>query len=170
LPPRRKISAIQLPAAAPPRIAPSRRSLLKLRWPAPPSTRRLPLTKPDRRQLAEILNHFWRECATTPIQLEVNFVEEREIRLLQRNFLQDDSATDVITFDLGAAPDGWRVAAIAVCVPVAKNYAAQYGVSLREELLRLIIHGALHLLGYDDHTAVGRKRMRYAENKILRQM
>jgi len=130
--------------------------------------RRIPLTKRDTQQLREILNQVWSRQATAPINLEVNFVDAAIIRVLHRDFLQEASATDVITFDLGETPDGWRIGTLAICVPVAQDYAKRYGVSLREELQRLVIHGVLHLLGYDDHTTAGKKRMRRKENGILR--
>ena len=98
------------------------------------------------------------------------FVDAQQISAWHRDFLQDPSATDVITFDLGATPDGARLAALAVCVPVAQYYATRYKVSLREELWRLIIHGTLHLLGYNDHAAAAKKHMRLAENKILKRL
>lgn len=118
----------------------------------------------------DVLNKFWQEHATTALVLEVNFVDAQQISAWHRDFLQDPSTTDVITFDLGSTPDGARLAALAVCVPVAQNYASRYGVSLREELWRLVIHGVLHLLGYDDHAAAQKKRMRQTENKILKQL
>lgn len=99
--------------------------------------------------------------------MEVNFVDDHEIRALHRNFLQDDSPTDVMTFDLGATPAGWRVAVITICLPVARQHAERWHISWRQELLRLVIHGVLHLLGYDDHTPAGRRQMRHHENKIL---
>jgi probable rRNA maturation factor len=139
---------------------------LKLKIAAPPRL----LTKPETRRLAETLNRLWNDFAAAPTHVEVNWVDENTIRALHRDFLQDDSPTDVITFDLGATPEGWRMTAIAVCVPVAQKHAGLYGVSWREELHRLVIHGALHLLGFDDHTTAGKKRMRYYENKILRQL
>jgi probable rRNA maturation factor len=119
----------------------------------------------------QVLNRFWREHAPAAgtTSLEVNFVDEKTIRALHDDFLRDPSATDVITFDLGAMPEG-RLAAIAVCVPVAENYAERHGASLREELHRLVIHGVLHLLGYDDHTAAGKRLMRHREDEILRQI
>jgi len=125
----------------------------------------------------QVLNRFWRKHAprAAATSLEVNFVGEKAIRALHDDFLRDPSATDVITFDLGATPwpgrpEGRRLAAIAVCVPVAQNYARRHGASLREELHRLVIHGVLHLLGYDDQTAAAKKRMRRRENEILRQI
>ncbi len=121
--------------------------------------------------MTQVLSRFWSKHAphAGTTSLEVNFVDEKTIRALHDDFLRDPSATDVITFDLGAMPDG-RLAAIAVCVPVAENYAKRHGASLREELHRLVIHGALHLLGYDDHTAAAKKLMRRRENEILRQI
>ena len=128
------------------------------------------LTKLDIHRLKQALNAVWRAHAATATHLEVNFVDEKMISALHRDFLQDDSPTDVITFDLGVTPACERIAAIAICVPVAKRYAERYRVPLREELKRLVIHGVLHLLGFDDHTVAGKKRMRFFENKTLRQL
>lgn len=111
---------------------------------------------------------MWVDHDAFPTSIEVNFVDEKEIRALHRDFLQDDSITDVITFDLGSTPDGWRLAMITICLPVARFYAERYRVNLSQELKRLVIHGALHLLGYDDHTPAQKRQMRYYENKILR--
>lgn len=111
---------------------------------------------------------MWRQRANASLNLEVNFVDKATISQLHHDFLQDASATDIITFDLGATPEGWRIAVLAVCVPVAQDYAKIYGVSLRQELQRLVIHGVLHLLGYNDHTPVEKKQMRRAENVLLR--
>jgi len=135
---------------------------------AAPLPRRTLLTKNDRQCLNNVLNSVWRRRAKASINLEVNFVDAATISQLHRDFLQDAAATDVITFDLGATPEGWRVAALAICMPVALDYAKAYGVSLREELHRLVIHGVLHLLGYDDHTPAARKQMRRKENTLLR--
>jgi probable rRNA maturation factor len=149
-----------------------RRPLLKIQWSAQPSIRRLSLTNRETQRLTQVLNRFWWEHAprAKATRLEVNFVDEKAIRALHDDFLQDPSATDVITFDLGATPDGHRLAAIAVCVPMAKSYAKRHGASLREELHRLVIHGVLHLLNYDDRTAAAKKLMRRREDEILRQV
>ncbi|MGH7598523.1 MAG: rRNA maturation RNase YbeY [bacterium] len=136
---------------------------LRRRWP------RL-LTRLEARRLSQALNEAWRDHAAAAIQLEVNFVDENTIAELHRDFLQDDSFTDVITFDLGVTPASERIAAIAICVPVAERYAERFNVPLREELQRLVVHGALHLLGFDDHTLVERRQMRYYENRILQNL
>ncbi|MCI0693996.1 rRNA maturation RNase YbeY [candidate division KSB1 bacterium] len=128
------------------------------------------LTKLEARRLLQALNEVWRDHAAPAAHLEVNFVDENTIAELHRDFLQNASSTDVITFDLGVTPASVRIAAIAICVPVAKRYAERFNVPLREELQRLVIHGALHLLGFDDHTAVEKRRMRYYENKTIQRV
>lgn len=128
------------------------------------------LTRLETRRLSQVLNEVWGAHTTTATHLEVNFVDENTIVELHRDYLQDTSATDVITFDLGVTPTSERIAVIAICVPVAKHYAERYNVPLRNELQRLIIHGALHLLGFDDHTMLEKKQMRYYESRILRRL
>jgi rRNA maturation RNase YbeY len=124
-------------------------------------------TRLEARRLAQALNEVWRDHAAPATHLEVNLVDENTISELHRDFLHDASSTDVITFDLGPTPGNERIAVIAIGVPVAKRYAERYRVPLHEELQRLVIHGALHLLGFDDHTAAEKRRMRYHENKTL---
>jgi probable rRNA maturation factor len=165
--PRRMRTKIRPAAAARQKTAPPNPRLLNLQLSALPSRRRQFLTKRDTHRLIKILNQLWIERAATAINLEVAFVDEKKIRALHQQFLQNPSETDVMTFDLGATPEARRIAAIAICVPVAQHYAERYGVSLRAELLRLIIHGALHLLGFDDHTPAEKQRMRYYERKLL---
>jgi rRNA maturation RNase YbeY len=137
--------------------------VLRRQWP------RL-LTRLEARRLSQALNEFWRDHAAAATHLEVNLVDENTISALHRDFLQDVSSTDVITFDLGVTPASERIAAIAICVPVAERYAERYAVPLCEELQRLVIHGALHLVGFDDHSTAEKKRMRYYENKTLRRL
>lgn len=116
----------------------------------------------------DVLNLVWGQRAPASLHLDVNFVDRATISRLHHNFLRDATPTDIITFDLGMTPEGWRMATLAICVPVAQDYAQAYGVSLRVELQRLVIHGVLHLLGYDDLTPTAKKQMRREENKLLR--
>ncbi len=102
--------------------------------------------------------------------VSVAFVGRRRIRALNRRHLHHDRDTDVIAFTLTDAPapgrSGARKAAsrpplatlrlatglvcdIYVCVPVAAAQARRFGVSAREEVRRLVVHGVLHVLGYD---------------------
>ena len=82
-------------------------------------------------------------------------ITDQEIRRLNREFRGKDKPTDVLAFSMGE--DG-VLGDIAISTETAKKNAKRYGVSYRAELKRLVIHGVLHLLGYDH----GRK-MRHAE-------
>lgn len=140
------------------------KNFLSLKLPRTSSARRL-LGKSER--LVAELRALWATHEETATEVEVNFVDEPAIQTLHANYLDDASATDIITFDLGVSPEGVRLAALYICPEVAQRYAARYKVTQKRELQRLIAHGVLHLLGYDDHSPRDKRRMRAAENKIL---
>jgi probable rRNA maturation factor len=89
--------------------------------------------------------------------LSVTFLGPARMRALNRAHLRHDRPTDVISFAL-PGPDGRLVGDIYVCPSVARAQAREAGVPPREELVRLIVHGALHLLGYDHPEGAGRFR------------
>lgn len=140
------------------------KKLLRLKLPRTASARRL-LGKSDR--LIAELRALWAEHEDTAAEVEVNFVDEPTMQTLHADYLDDASATDIITFDLGVSPEGARLGALYICPEVAKRFAARYKATPKREAQRLIAHGILHLLGYDDHSLHDKRRMRAAENKIL---
>lgn len=78
--------------------------------------------------------------------LSVTLLSEGEIAELNRRWLGRDEPTDVISFELG---DDELMADVYVAPEVARRRAREAGVTLREELARLTIHGVLHALGHD---------------------
>jgi len=81
-------------------------------------------------------------------EISVAFLGDEEITALNRDYLEHDRPTDVISFalhDEGEAPLG----DVYVGVPQALRQAEELGVDPREEILRLAVHGTLHVLGYD---------------------
>jgi rRNA maturation RNase YbeY len=93
--------------------------------------------------------------------LSVVFVGHSTMRRINRVFLGHDYSTDVISFPLR---DGWGVdAELYINLDRAKTQARQYRVPFSHEVRRLLIHGTLHLLGYDDTTTAKRKRMQRQE-------
>jgi probable rRNA maturation factor len=101
--------------------------------------------------------------------LSVAFVGRRRIRTLSRRYLRRDRETDVIAFTLSGAP-GVVVGDVYVAPEVAARAARRYGVPLREEVLRLVVHGVLHVLGYDhpDGTSRTRGPMWAVQERLLR--
>jgi len=78
---------------------------------------------------------------------------------LHRKFLGQSGATDVLTFQHGE---------IFISVDTARRYARAFGNSLLRELKLYIVHGLLHLHGFDDRTPADAKRMKNTQEKILR--
>jgi len=150
-----------------PRTSRERIPVLKLRLPQTTFAKR---TLTNRKRLSALLQELWRTRDPHCADVEVNFVSEATIRDLHQRFLRDSTPTDIITFDLGMTPHQHRLAAIYICPEVAQRHAERFKTSITEELQRLVIHGVLHLLGYDDKSPSQRQRMRTRENQILRSL
>jgi len=101
--------------------------------------------------------------------LSVTFVGRRRIRTLSRRYLRRDLETDVIAFALSGAP-GVVVGDVYVAPDVAAVAARRYGVPVREEVRRLVVHGVLHVLGYEhpDGTSRTRSPMWALQERLLR--
>lgn len=87
--------------------------------------------------------------------LSVAFVTNAAIRKINRQFLQHDFATDVISFPLGTD----LVGELVISAEFAVGEAKARRIPVEEELLRYVAHGILHLLGYDDHRPADKARM-----------
>jgi rRNA maturation RNase YbeY len=104
---------------------------------------------------------------------EINyiFVTDREIHKINEKFLNHSYPTDVIAFDLSDEMiELGRTAEIYISIDRAIEQAERYKVKFENELARLIIHGLLHLAGYDDQGRKERERMRRRENYYLRKL
>jgi len=105
-------------------------------------------------------------CSRT-VELEVALVDDATIARLNRRYLGHRGPTDVITFPGGTAPGDRVLGEIVISVPRAREQAHRAGWSLRREVALLLVHGILHLRGYDDLTPTGAARMRARERVIL---
>jgi probable rRNA maturation factor len=85
-------------------------------------------------------------------------VSDRRMAQLHRKFMQLSGATDVITFQHGE---------IFISVETANRNARRFGNSLEHELRLYIVHGFLHLHGFDDRTEAAARKMQKAQEKIL---
>jgi probable rRNA maturation factor len=98
--------------------------------------------------------------------LGVIFVDHKMSRTINRQFLAHDYPTDVIAFEYGDDEDE-KWGEIYVNVQKAREQAIEYGVSYEDELTRLIIHGLLHLTGYDDQNDASRAKMKRREDELV---
>ena len=101
-------------------------------------------------------------------ELGIVLVSAKEMASLNESFLGHEGPTDVITFDYSESgtPAGIR-GEIFICVSEAERQAKLFGTDWQSEVVRYIIHGILHLAGYDDLHPVARKKMKHQENRLM---
>ena len=102
--------------------------------------------------------------------LELVFVDDDRMRILNRKYKKVNRATDVLSFDIGGDP-GFGVDDFSGCVFISSDKALtnsfRFDTVLTNEILLYIIHGILHLAGYDDMTPRDRQRMSKKESEVL---
>lgn len=99
-------------------------------------------------------------------EISVAMVDDPTIHRLNRQYLDHDYPTDVLSFELER--DATRLEGeIIVSVDTAERTAREVGVETTDELFLYVAHGTLHLLGYDDNTPARRTEMRQMERKYL---
>ncbi len=97
--------------------------------------------------------------------LSVVYTNNARIRAINRKHLNHNYVTDVITFEIEPRPA--LEAEIYINLDRARRQAKQYRQSFTEETRRLLIHGMLHVMGYDDASPTARERMRREEDALL---
>jgi rRNA maturation RNase YbeY len=97
--------------------------------------------------------------------ISVIFCSDNYILDVNIKYLGHDYFTDIITFDYC---EGDRLSGdLFISIDSVRENAAHYGTEFEDELNRVIVHGILHLIGYDDHTAAQKKEMRAKEDYYL---
>lgn len=97
--------------------------------------------------------------------INIIFCSDNYILDVNMKYLQHDYFTDIITFDYceGKVLSG----DLFISVDSVRENSIEFGTDFEEELHRVIVHGVLHLIGYDDHTDEDKKVMRQKENYYL---
>jgi len=143
--------------------------------------------KINRPLLKKTIHTLLQEFKIEQVEIGICLVAAPEMTRLNETFLQHAGSTDVITFDYlaeGRAGRPLRAATfgahevpcpvlhgdIYVCVDEAVLQAGRFGTRWQSEIVRYIIHGFLHLLGFDDSNPAGRRKMKREENRWLREM
>ncbi len=94
--------------------------------------------------------------SSSSVHVSVTFVSQDRVRELNQRHLDRSDTTDVIAFAL--PHPGLLVGDVYVCPAVARRTARETGVSEAEEILRLVVHGTLHVLGYEHPEGAERRR------------
>lgn len=114
---------------------------------------RVPLA---RRRVAEIARAVLRAEKVRRARLSIAFVDDARIARLNRRHLGHGGATDVISFALSDDAAEGLVGDIYIAPAIARRNAIEQGIPARDELTRLVVHGVLHVVGYDHPEGAGR--------------
>lgn len=99
--------------------------------------------------------------------LNIIFCSDDELLAYNRDFLQHDYYTDIITFDLSPSAKAPLEAELYISIDRVRDNAKTLGVAYGKELHRVIFHGLLHLLGYKDKQKSDQAIMRSMEDKFM---
>lgn len=97
--------------------------------------------------------------------INIIFCSDNYLLDINQRFLQHDYFTDIITFDY--CEGEYLSGDLFISVDSVSENAVEFGTEFSEELSRVIVHGILHLIGYDDHTKKDQLQMRAKENYYL---
>lgn len=97
--------------------------------------------------------------------INIIFCSDNYILDINQRFLEHDYFTDIITFDY--CQKDVLSGDLFISVDSVRENSIEYGTEFSEELSRVIVHGLLHLIGYDDHNAKDKKIMRQKEDYYL---
>jgi probable rRNA maturation factor len=127
-------------------------------------------------QILKVAKTILRHEGVQKASLSIVFVTRQRIKALNKKFLHRDHSTDVLAFDLRDGAFLGRkekrklkviTGDIIISTDAAWKNSRIYGTALSQELALYIIHGILHLLGFDDHRSGDIKKMRKKEQEIL---
>ena len=120
----------------------------------------------NKRIIHSIVGYLKNELNFSINEVAVNFISSREITYLNIKYLNHNNSTDIITFNYSgnnSELDG----EIFISVDDCRNNAQTFGVKFDEEMVRLLIHGFLHLLGYNDKNKSEKKKMFDLQENLL---
>jgi probable rRNA maturation factor len=135
--------------------------------------RRRPINNSKIEKAAEKILALLKQPRLSGAELSILFVGDRRMRQLNSDFRGIPRSTDVLSFETaipvqGETPNPVVLGDIVICIPKAEEQARSAGISFYEEVFRLMIHGVLHLVGYEHEVSeYGARAMRRKEKMIL---
>ena len=122
--------------------------------------------------LSKIAHRALEVLGLSKVELSNAIVSDAQIKRLNKLYRNKDKPTDVLSFPIGEKVEDWLILGdIVISVDTAKRQAKELGHSLEEELKRLLVHGLVHLLGYD-HELGGEEEKKFFELEefVLREL
>ena len=123
----------------------------------------------DVEKLEKILQEMLDYLKLKNVEVSVLLVDNKEIKKLNEEWRGKDKPTDVLSFPINEeAPYGCKLLGdIVISVPYAKEHAKEFGNTFQEEMVRLLAHGLLHLLGYDHERSEEDAKIMFQKEKEL---
>jgi probable rRNA maturation factor len=114
---------------------------------------------------------LFEELSRDEFEIGISIVGEEAMTQMNESYLRHKGSTDVITFDYkDATRPNLLTGEVFVCLDEALAQAPRFRVMWPNELVRYIVHGILHLCGFDDKTAAARRKMKREENRLMRRL
>ncbi|WP_457640096.1 rRNA maturation RNase YbeY [Persephonella sp.] len=129
------------------------------------------ITKKFIRETAE---KVLKELGLDSVELSITLTDDETIKEINRQWRKKDKPTDVLSFPIDEKPPGYRyrvLGDVVISLPYAKRQAEEIGIPYRDEVVRLLIHGILHLLGYDHEVCPAEaKKMFSLQDRIFEKL
>jgi probable rRNA maturation factor len=122
----------------------------------------------DRGRLREIARGVLEGESVKDYEISLAFVDNATIHRLNKQYLDHDEPTDVLSFPYSAANAKKLEGELVIGAEIAQTQATERGHDVQAELALYVIHGLLHLCGYDDKSAADEKAMRERERHYLK--
>tara|TARA_A100001011_G_scaffold187023_1_gene195595 strand:+ start:103 stop:537 length:435 start_codon:yes stop_codon:yes gene_type:complete len=115
--------------------------------------------------IIQLINLSLKATKYNQVKINLIFCDNDKLNSFKRKYFDDDVLTDIVTFPI--KNDNDLEAEIYISIEMAKLNADEFNVSLNNELSRLIIHGVLHLIGFNDNTKDAKKIMFSKQEEII---
>ncbi len=115
--------------------------------------------------IVQLINLSLEATKYNQVKINIIFCNNDKLNSFKQEYFNDDALTDIITFPI--KNDNDLEAEIYISIEMAKINADEFNVSLNNELSRLIVHGVLHLIGFNDDTEDSKKIMFLKQDEII---
>jgi probable rRNA maturation factor len=128
-----------------------------------------PFAIPGKRILRRWLEYAIREENGVPGAINFVICNDEFLFKMNKKYLKQKMLTDILTFPM--AEDGNTVSAdLYISIDRVRDNSKKYKQQVKKELARVMIHGILHLMGYDDHSEEGKQKMKEKEDLYLKDL
>ena len=119
----------------------------------------------NKNHIIQLINLSLETTKYNQVKINLIFCDNDKLNSFKQEYFNDDALTDIITFPI--KNDNDLEAEIYISTEMAKTNADEFNVSLNNELSRLIVHGVLHLVGFNDDTEDSKKIMFLKQDEII---